>query len=258
MNNVRKPNVFRSIQKFVNANSPKILIGTGIALGVGTVVLAVKGTPKALQLIEQKKAEENKEKLTPIEVVKTTWKCYIPATISGVTSIACILSADAKYTKRHAALAAAYKLSETAFNEYHDKVVETIGENKERAIRDEINKERMEKDPVTDHEVILTKQGTTLCLDPTSGRYFESDIHLIRSAENELNSRMLHDMFGYVSLNEFYDEIGLDHTDVGDIVGWNVHNLIKIRTGSAIAKDGRPCIVIEHVHRPEYDYDKVS
>lgn len=258
MNKTNMPKLFRSAKQFMTANSPKILIGTGIGLGVGTVVLAVKGTPKALELIEKKKAEENKDKLTPIEVVKTTWKCYVPAALTGVTSIAFIIGADAKYTKRHTALMAAYKLSETALTEYRDKVVETIGEKKELAIRDEIDKDRMEKNPVTNSEVVVTDRGTTLCLDPTSGRYFESDIDHIRKAENELNRRMLHDMFGYVSLNEFYDELGLDHTDVGDIVGWNVHNLIDIRIGSQIAKDGRPCIVVDHNHRPEYEYDRIS
>jgi hypothetical protein len=68
---------------------------------------------------------------------------------------------------------------------------------------------------------------------------------------------MLHDITGYVSLNEFYDEIDLDPTPLGENVGWNVNRgLIDIHFGSQIADDGRPCIVIDHNVVPIYDYDK--
>lgn len=254
-------NKFKFIHRaksFVTRHSPEILVGLGVTGMIGTTVLAVKATPKALKLIEEKKAEERTDKLTPIETVKTTWKCYAPAAVMCVSSAACIIGASSVHIKRNAALATAYKLSETALSEYRDAVVETVGERKEHSIQDALDVKRIKKASEENNEVIMTNCGKTLCLDPTSGRFFESDIDHIRKAENELNKQMLHDMFGYASLNDFYDALDLPHTDVGDMIGWNVHNLIDIRIGSGIAPDGRPCIVVNHNHSPAYEYDRVS
>lgn len=254
---MNKPKIFRSAKLFMSKHSPEILTAIGISGMIGTTVLAVKGTPKALKLIEQKKQEEQKDKLTLIEVVKTTWKCYLPAAVTGVSSTLCLIGANSVHARRHAALATAYKISESAFNEYREKVVETVGEKKEQSIKDSVDKERILKNPVSQADVIYTGYGHTLCFDPWSGRHFESDIDLIKKAENELNKQMLHDMFGYKSLNDFYDEINLPRTEVGDIIGWNVHNLIDIRIGSQV-DNGRPCIVVDHHNKPDYEYEKFS
>jgi hypothetical protein len=68
---------------------------------------------------------------------------------------------------------------------------------------------------------------------------------------------MLNDM--YVSLNEFYDELDLEHTGVGDELGWNIDGgKIDIYFSSQIAEDGRPCIVIDFDTPPRYGYNKLS
>jgi hypothetical protein len=90
-----------------------------------------------------------------------------------------------------------------------------------------------------------------------SGRYFSSNREKIKRAENELNKRMIHDVFGYVSLNDFYDEIGLPRTDTGYILGWNVNKTIDIDFDSHIADNGKPTIVLDYnLSRPEYDFDR--
>ena len=64
---------------------------------------------------------------------------------------------------------------------------------------------------------------------------------------------------GYVSLNDFYDELGLDHIDVGDDLGWKVdQGKLDVDFGSQIASDGRPCITIEYSVAPKYGYDSFS
>lgn len=247
---------FKDVEMTLTKHSPEILTGIGIAGMVATTILAVKATPKALKLIEEKKHEDHVDKLKPVDTVKTAWKPYIPAAVTGVASVACLIGASSVHLKRNAALAAAYKISETALTEYREKVVETIGEKKEQVIQEKIEKDHLDRNPVTNSEVIVTGRGKTLCFDYTSGRYFESDIDHIKKAENELNKRMLHDLFGYVSLNEFYDELGLARTSIGDDLGWNTENLIDIRIDSQIADDGRPCIVVAHNNVPKYDYEK--
>lgn len=256
MNKTSAAKFFHSVRATLAKRSPEILTGIGIAGMVSTTILAVRATPKAMRLIEEKKAEESTATLTKKEVVKTCWKCYIPAAVTGVTSVTCLVGASSVHLKRNTALATAYKLSETALTEYRDKVVETIGEKKEQTVRDKIAKDHIDRDPVgKNNEVIVTERGKTLCYDYLSGRYFTSDIDLIKKAENKLNKQMIHDIGGYVSLNDFYDEINLDHIELGYDLGWNVEKgLININFSSQLAKDGTPCLVLDHVTRPQYGF----
>lgn len=247
-----------STRQFVSKRSPEILTGIGIAGMISTTVLAVKATPKAMNLIEMKKKEEWADKLSPVEIVKVAWKPYIPAIVTCVASTTCLIGASSVNAKRNAALATAYKLSETALSEYREKVIETIGEKKERAVRDKVAEERVKKNPVSKNEVIVTGNGKTLCFDPISGRYFMSSIETIKRAENTLNKQMLHDITGYVSLNDFYDEIGLDHTSIGDDLGWNTNQLIDIEFSSQLNDNGEPSVVLDYLVAPKYDFYKFS
>ena len=254
---MNKPNfahIFKTAQAAVSKHSPEILTGIGIAGMITTTVLAVRATPKALRLIEEAKEQERVDHLKPVDTVKATWKCYIPAITTGVTSVACLVGASRVSLRRNAALATAYKLSETAFTEYREKVVETIGDKKEQAVRDKVSQQQIDKTPVTRNEVYITGDGESLCLDPLSKRLFKSDIDLIRKAENALNKQMIHDICGSVSLNEFYSEIGLDDTDVGSILGWNTEYLINLDIRPGMTENGKPCLVIGHYNVPKYDY----
>lgn len=255
MNKPNVTNLIKSVQMTLSKHGPEILTGIGIAGMITTTVLAVKATPKALKLIDEKKKEKHTDKLTPVETIKTTWKCYIPAAVTGVTSVACLVGASSVNAKRNAALAAAYNLSATALSEYKEKVVETIGEKKEQAVREAIAQDKLDKNPVSKSEVIMTEKGNTLCFDATSGRYFMSDIEQIKKAVNDLNKRMLSEM--YISLNEFYDELGLNNTSLGDELGWNIdEGLIELDFSAKMAEDGRPCIAVDYLIAPRYNYMK--
>lgn len=258
MHKLNLANLVSNTRQFANKHSPEILTGIGIAGMITTTVLAVRATPKALELLEEKKNEDWVDELSPLEVVKTAWRPYVPAAVTGIASVACLIGASSVNAKRNAALATAYKLSETALTEYREKVIETIGEKKEKTVRDKVAEERVKKNPVSKSEVIVTNNGTTLCFDPISARYFKSSIDKIKRAENELNKQMLHDISGYVSLNEFYDELGLDHTSVGDDLGWNVDRLIDISFSSQLNDNGEPSVVLDYLVAPKYDFYKFS
>lgn len=263
MSKLKLAKTSKGVMRALDKHSPQILTGFGIGLGVSTVVLAVKGTPKALKLIEEeldRQNEENgtdygeyKKKLKPMEVVKTTWKCYIPAAITGTLSAACLLVSNSVNSKRITALATACTVSETALKEYKNKVIETVGETAEKEIRDSIAKDKLEQAPVSNTEVIITEKGNMLCYDSLSGRYFKSDINSIESAVNKLNSQMRNDM--YISLSELYYELGLSATKLSDVLGWNInHGQIEISFSAQIAEDGTPCIVLDYSVAPIYDY----
>lgn len=249
-------NFFKSLRRSVRKYSPEILTGFGIAGMISSTIMAIKATPKAMQLIEEKKKETNSERLKPVEIVGATWKCYIPSMVTILGSSACIIGASTVHTKRNAALATAYSFSESALKLYQEKVIETIGEKEEQKVRDAVAKERVERNPIVSKEVIITEKGNTLCLDSISGRYFKSDIETIRKVINDINYNMYSDM--YVSLNDYYYEIGLPGIKTGDSLGWNIDKgMIEPSFSSQLATDGTPCLVVDFSVPPTYGYDKL-
>ena len=254
MNKSGLKRTIKSVERVLTKYSPGILTGIGITGMIGATFMAVKATPKALYLIETKKKEAEMEELTSIETIKTCWKCYIPAALTTVVSSACLIGASTVSAKRNAALATAYSISEAALREYQEKVVEVIGEKKEKAVRDAVAKDQIERDPVTKSEVvIIDSNSNTLCYEPLSGRYFKSTIDKIKKAEIKLDRQMIQEM--YVSLNDFYWEIGLDGTDLGDKMGWNLSKgYMDLSFSSQLADDGTPCAVIVYGIPPVYDY----
>lgn len=250
------PKAAKTVWLAAKKHSPELLTGIGIAGMVTTVVLAVRATPKALRLIDEKKADIPEEENIPrIEAVKAAWKVYVPAVLTGILSTICLIGANSVNQRRNAAIAAAYSLSESALKEYREKVVETIGERKEQAIRDDIAKDRITENPV--REVIVSDRGSTLCYDSLSGRYFKSDIEKLRRIVNDLNRRMRDEMF--ISLNDFYcavDNPDLGPTKLGDSLGWNIDKgYIDLNFSSQLTTDGTPCLVLDYTVVPEYEYN---
>ena len=237
----------------ISDKSPEILIGFGLAGMLTSTVLAVKATPKALDIL----AEQEDRELSKIDKVKLTWKCYAPAAIGYCASAACIIGANSVNTKRNAVLAGAYKISESALLEYRDKVKEVIGEEREKEIHAKIAEDRRCKEPENQGNVILTGKGDVLCYDMYSGRYFKSEMDEINAILNELNYKLMQD--NLLALNDFYDALGLQPIATGYDHGWNVDDgLIKIYFTSTLADNGVPCLALHFDNLPRYGYDRLG
>lgn len=267
-------NAIHKSKTFVSKHSPEILTGIGVTGMVGATILAVKATPKALSLIEDEITNRNMElskeaiqngwdirnqitHLKPLEVVKVAWKPYLPSGILMIVSASCIVGASTINSKRNAALATAYAISERALVRYKDKVIETIGEKKEKEIRDKIAQDEVNKRPISSSQVIVTSKGNTLCMDAISGRTFRSDIDAIKKAVNKLNRDMTY--YHYISLDDFYSEIGLESIKNGSRLGWNLDDgLIDLDFSACLTEDDEPCIYIDYSISPKYDFDKLA
>ena len=253
-------NFIKNTKCFLGKHSPEILTGIGIAGMVTSTVLAVKATPKALVLLEEARTNEDGtlgDKLTIVETVKVAWKPYVPAIAVGIASISCIIGASRVNYKRNAALATAYALSERTLINYRDKVIETLGEKKEKEVRDKISQDQIDRKPISSSQVIITPKGNTLFMDSITGRYFRSDLDSIKKAVIELNMEISHQ--NYISLNEFYSNIGLDRISNGDNLGWNIDNgYVEIDYSTCLADNDEPCIVIDYISQPKYDFDKFA
>lgn len=189
---------FKSLLKtasiFLKNNSSNILTGLSIA-GVGfTVWTAHQDTIKAEDILYRKNPETNKE------AFQLTWKCYIPTAISATSTVACIIGSNYCSAKQVSALSSAYLLSQTTLQEYQRKVVEKIGANKEKDLRNEVIKEIAHKQndicPCSPQEAYETGHGNTLFYDEVipGGLYFKSDINYLKTVVNDLNREVMSEM----------------------------------------------------------------
>jgi hypothetical protein len=262
MNSQNLTSIVKRTKSTLRRHGSEILTGLGITGMIATTIMAVRATPKAMKIINgelhyrnrpRNEGEHKKqiEKLPAKEVIKCTWKCYVPAVITGTASIACIIGANSLNARQNAALAAAYTLSESALKVYKDKVIETIGEEREKEVRDKVARERVISNPVSDRDIFVTGNGETLCLESISGRYFKSDVEAIKRAENAANKLLLND--SYITLNDFYYELGLDGTSMGNDLGWSMDDgLIDINFNSQLTDKNVPCLVIEYRLDPRF------
>jgi hypothetical protein len=238
MKGERKMNdLVRQSKLFVKRNASTILTCVGGVGVVTTSVLAVKATPKALALLDEAK-EEKGEELTKMEVVRVAGPAYIPAVISGVSTLACIFGANILNKKQQASLASAYALLDSSYKDYKKKVAELYGNEANAEIRKELAKDKYEE--VEDKEILQEDDGKQLFYDAYSERYFRATNETVLRAEYTINKRLHED--SYVSLNELYNLLGIAEVDYGDVVGWSswidfYHEKIEL-------EDGMECFII--------------
>ena len=243
-------------EKFTVDNSPLILTPIGVTGTLTTAYLTGKASFKAADILNEEALSpywkdantppSNKEKFVLV------WKLYIPPAGLAVVTVGSIICANRIGTRRAAAMAAAYTISERAFEEYREKIVEKIGDKKERAARDEIAQERVDRSPVGKTEVIITGGGDVLCYDSYTGRYFQSSVETLKKAQNDINYAILNN--AYASLNDFYNNIGLANIEVGEEVGWNYSDQLELIFSTTLSDDQRPCISISFRVMPIRDY----
>lgn len=229
---------FHQLGRVVEHNSTFLLTTIIITGSISGVLFGIDGALKATEIIRAQKLETNKEK------IKATWKCYIPATLACATTIGCVIFLNKINERKTAALAGLYSIAQSTLREYREKVIETIGENKERKIQDGIASDKIANNPPST-DIIYAGSGSVLSYDAMSGRYFTADIEKIRKLVNELNRRLMTEMF--ISLNDFYCDLGLSPIKLGDDIGFNIETgLLDIKFSSQLTPDDKPCLVLTY------------
>lgn len=244
------PMLAKRVETLITRNSPVILTGIGVAGVVTTAYLAGTASFKAAEVIREDE-DKHARLLDTKERFELVWKLYIPAVTTATITCAAVVGANRIGTRRAAAIAAAYQISERAFDEYKDKMVEKLGEGPERAARDEIAQERQDKNPVQTSEVIITGTGEVVCYDSITGRHFKSDMERLRKAQNDLNEKLINEV--YASLTDFYELIGLSGTPYSNEIGWNTEKMLELDF-STVLSDGVPCISVSYTPMPKPEY----
>lgn len=247
-------NLLNKAYLFLKRNSGSILTVIGAAGVVVTSVIAVKSTPKAIHILEEAKKEKG-EDLTAIETIRTAGPIYIPAIISGVSTIACIFGANILNKRSQAALASAYMFLDNSYKEYKNKVSELYGDDANNNIREEIA-----KDKYKDYNKSFT-DDKQLYFDEYSGRYFQSTPEGIQKAEYDLNRMLSIDDEAY--LNDWYKYIGLEPLDHGRDFGWSTginyeqywQSWIDFSHTKTVLDDGLECIIISFDQEPVNNFE---
>lgn len=249
-----KPNLF------LKKNSATILTVAAAAGVITTSILSAKAAIKASRVLAHKEDEKG-EKLTFEETISAVWTIYIPPVVAGMSTIACVFGANILNQRQQASLVSAYALIDNSYKEYQAKLKELYGEEAHNNIVDAIAAEECD-------EVHISAGGLTsaytqeiesdaeprLFYDEYSGRYFETTIENVLLAEYHLNRNYI--LRGFARLNEFYEFLGLEPTDYGETVGWDIcgeiywidFNHRKAFIGDD--NDGFECYIIEMPYYP--------
>lgn len=198
-------------------------ISTGaVILGiVSAVILAVKAGKESAEDIEEAKEELETDELTFGEVVKVTWKRFLPVILILVLTISCLVVTTNKLMKRYAALSTAYALTESYMKDYIEATQKEVGVKKEQGLRDKIMEKRIREKPVAERGTIDTGKGDILFYDSITTRYFHSSMAAVKEAEKELAA--IYQSEGELKLDEYTYALGIGkYSTIGNYIGWKM------------------------------------
>ena len=260
-----KPKVF--LQKLARATkrkSPVIFLVAGIAAGVSAVVVAVKQTAEAKDIVDSetqiKTYQENdpSAKLTKKEIVKATWKKYIPVVALVLVSVFFILSSAGVVHRRYESLVAAYGLLSSYKEDYVNKVIETVGKQQEKNITDDIVKDKVK----AIHKAVPTEslgepeEGKILFFDIWTGTKFYATHEYVRGVINKMNDRLIRYPGDYETLSDYCSELHIKGPTpkVFNKMGWTFEcGLINVEFVYMTDDDDiTPLIGIKHKNEPTY------
>lgn len=240
-------------KRFLN-DSPIIFTTFGCIGFAYSLYSAVKSTPKALSTIETVKQKKGVESLGKIEIIRSCWSYYLPATIIGVTSLGFIYGSCIVSRRRQVNLIGAYALLDHAFKEYREKVCKIYGDEADRIVQNEIIRSKgTSVKPPSDGEVLIF-------YEENYGEFFERRMSEILDAEYQLNRKFA--LEGEASLNDFYEFLGLKKMKIGDMFGWSIeqsydfygYSWIEFEHELIELDDGMECYAINMPYRPEFGF----
>ncbi len=224
-------------------NSPHILFAGGLAGVVASTVMACKATLSLESVVDNAKAEfdEIKESVDKGHTdrkdlayvyVKNTFlisEVYAPAVAVGGVSLLALTGAHIQLSRRNAALTIAYTGLHRTYNDYRNRVRNSIGEVKERdqyfgttteEIEDDKGKKREVKtvdvNKVSAYARFFDEGSANWHKDPELNRLF------VQCQQNYANHLL--QARGHVFLNEVYDMLGIDRSSAGQVVGWVIND----------------------------------
>lgn len=263
---------FDKCAKWLVDHAPAIFTGLAMVGTITTTALAVEATPAAMDCMEAAYLEKG-DKLDKKEVVKATWKCYIPAAVSGGLTIGCIVAANYAHIRKETAMAAMASFFEKRYLDYKDKVIELDGPDKDKEIEVDLAKDHLTKNPPSK---AVIRSDEILCYEPNTKQTFISNKTEMMWAE--LTANKILSMEERVTLNQILALFpDADHNkEEGKHIGWWLDDSYYEFIGYNWGFYGRPwldfdpvyeeingqrtCIIhftVEPVHEEAYDVEEM-
>jgi hypothetical protein len=264
--------LLRKSKSYLKRSSPTILTCVSAVGVVATTVLAVKATPKATRLIEQAEVEKSlmlnqgseslDGELTPLEIVRLTWQCYIPAALVGLSTITCIVGINALNKRNQASLTSAYALLSESYQRYRKSANTVYGEDADSKIKAQMAKDTyVSADGYSVYSADLDLESEKiLCYDLFSQRYFTATMAAVLNAQYHVNRNLC--LRGDTTINEFYEFLGIEPINHGDEIGWSMDEFLEdgiiwldFENSQSVLDDGMECCVISALWDPnKFDY----
>lgn len=256
--NIPFKGMMQGLKRGVSDNSPSILTGAGVAGVVTTSVLTGIAMYRLSTIVTEDgviSAYDGMEPTPVKDILKENWKLFIPPVLSAALTITSIIGSNRIMSRRSAALAGLYSLTDTAFREYQAKVVEKMGEKKELTVRDEIVADKVAKTEAPDRSIMVVGSENVLCYDAFTGRYFASTVEKLRKAENDVNYTCINDM--YASLNSFYSALDIPTVNIGDDLGWSTSNPLELHFTSGLNEKNDPYLAVTFKTAPTKEFANI-
>lgn len=221
-----KLGIVKSVLTGFRKHERTILTAVNIASTLAAVYCAVKDTPKLMETLDILREAEatNMEKVKAVAPVVARTAAF--TTISVAASIANHkVASDTIHTLSD--MCAVANLAKDEFRVHTEKIV---GPEKIADIEGSIAQEHATRAIENSTAAIDTGKGHDLFYDDWSGRWFYCDINYIRKIENDTDNAIGNEM--QVSVNEFYQRLGLPSVGSGKYYFWNADRCrhIDIRT----------------------------
>lgn len=242
-----------SSKSYVSKNAPTILTYIGAAGVIATSVSAVKASKKYEKLVSDSSYESG-DAITAPEKLRIGIRVFAPTAFIGISTISCIFGSNAMNKHRQAAITSAYMLLDASYKEYKNKAKEIYGDDADdRIMSDIIRKQEIPED-------VLMYGEQKLFYEPYSRLYFNSTIAEVQKAEYELNRKLVTE--DGVRLNDFYELLGIEKTDIGEVLGWSTYSGYELYELSWIdfnhiktdLEGGMECYAIQYPQEPRMDF----
>lgn len=231
---------------------PTVLFVTGIAGIFVSEVMCARDTLKAEELLHEKHI--TRDKLVPIEnviagedvvhkfapkpfkeyvpeVVKATWKCYIPTAVATTATLAALIASNRLTARQIALLSSAVASGGALVQKYRKEILDRTNPEILREIDSAVAKAAMEDaKPVTistygeEREDFMASpsEGEVLFFDPFTGIKFRSSKLAVLGAKYYLNRN--YSIGAGVPFAQFYEFLGLDLPEPFRQLGWEIND----------------------------------
>lgn len=230
-------NTFNTIvngaKKFASEKGGIVLGAITLAALGGAVYCAIKDTSKVKEKKETEELRREEAGEPPMDIkdnvifyAKNYWPTITCTTIAAAGIISYVMIGEKKIMELSTACSTASTIANQMAKKkeaYEAAIKENLSAEDAKKIEQSANAKistiTSTQPSMPLNNVIVTGTGNDIFKDAWSGRLFYSKGSYLKECVRQIEKSIKYDM--YATLNEFYEEIGLETIDAGDLLVWD-------------------------------------